>query len=170
VPSLTISELRAEEEMLQCVTLLRAAFGTVAHEFGLTEANAPTNAAFTTIDNLRKHVQNGMALYGMFFDSKLVGCVAVKKSKADGLVFYLERLAVAPEERHRGYGGKLLAFAMAQIQERGGTTASIGLIDNNAELKEWYQSKGFAQHDCRRIGSLPFKVCFMSRSAAKDQG
>jgi ribosomal protein S18 acetylase RimI-like enzyme len=166
VSSLTIVELRYEEELPQCVSLLRAAFGTVAEEFGLTEANAPTNAAFTTIDNLQKHLQNGMTLYGMLSDSNLVGCVAVKKSKADGLVFYIERLAVAPEQRHHGYGDKLLAFAMEKIHERGGTTASIGLMDNNAKLKEWYLSKGFVQHDCRRIGSLPFKVCFMSKSVA----
>jgi ribosomal protein S18 acetylase RimI-like enzyme len=164
VSSLTIIELRDEKELLQCVSLLRASFGIVAEEFGFTEANAPTNAAFTTIENLQKHLQNGMALYGMLFDSKLVGCVAVKMSKADERVFYVERLAVAPEQRHRGYGDKLLAFAMEKIHESGGTTASIGLMDNNARLKEWYLSKGFVQHDCRRIGSLPFKVCFMSRS------
>jgi ribosomal protein S18 acetylase RimI-like enzyme len=161
-----MSELRAEEELSQCVALLRAAFGTVAKEFGLTEVNAPTNAAFTTIDNLRKHLQNGMTLHGMFLGSRLVGCVAVKKSKADALVFYIERLAVAPEERHRGYGDKLLALAMEKIRERGGMTSSIGLMDNNSKLKEWYQSKGFVQHDCRRVGGLPFKVCFMSRSVA----
>ena len=161
---LTISELRAEAELLQCVALLRAAFGTVAKEFGLTEVNAPTNAAFTTIGNLQIHLQNEMTSYGMFFALKMVGCVAVKKSKADALVFYIERLAVAPDERHRGYGDKLLEFAMEKIKNNGGRTASIGLMDNNAKLKEWYQSKGFIQHDCRRIGSLPFKVCFMSRS------
>ena len=164
MPALTISELRAEKELLQCVALMRDAFGTVAKEFCLTEVSAPTNAAFTTIDNLQSHLQHGMTLYGMFFGSKLVGCVAVKKSKADALVFYMERLAVAPEERHRGYGDKLLGFAMEKIQEKGGMTASIGLMDNNSKLKEWYQSKGFVQHDCRRIAGLPFKVCYMSRS------
>jgi diamine N-acetyltransferase len=166
LPAPTINELRAVEELIQCVALLRAAFGTVAKEFGLTEVNAPTNAAFTTVNNLQTHLRNGMMLYGMFSNSKLIGCVAVKKSKADALVFYVERLAVAPEERHRGYGGKLLAFAMERIQQCGGMTASIGLMDNNLELKEWYRSKGFVQHDCRRIGSLPFKVCFMSRSVS----
>ena len=170
MPALTIAELRDEEELQLCVALLRAAFGTVAKEFDLTEVSAPTNAAFTTIENLCKHLLNGMTLYGMCVASKLVGCVGVKKSKADSLVFYIERLAVAPEERHRGYGDKLLAFSIEQIQKRGGTTASIGLMDNNAKLKEWYRSKGFVQHDCRRIGSLPFKVCFMSRSVVQDLG
>jgi diamine N-acetyltransferase len=163
LPAPTVRLLHSEEDLLQCVDLLRTAFGTVAKDFGLTEESAPTNAAFTTIENLKLHIQNGLTLYGMFIDASMVGCVATKKSKSDGSVFYIERLAVAPENRHRGYGDQLLSFAFEQIHSNGGTTASIGLMDNNYRLKEWYKSKGFVQHDCRRIEHLPFKVCFMSK-------
>jgi diamine N-acetyltransferase len=158
----TINELHSEEQLLGCVGLLRSAFGTVAVDFGLTEISAPTNAAFTTLENLQRHVQQGMALYGMYCDSLLVGCVAIKKSKGIERVYYIERLAVIPEKRHFGLGGQLLAFAIGTIRKGGGTTASIGVMDNNDRLKEWYRSKGFVQHDCRRIAHLPFKVCFMS--------
>jgi diamine N-acetyltransferase len=157
-----IRELRSEEELLRCVDLLRAAFGTVARDFFLTEQSAPTNAAFTTLENLHRHLQNGMALYGVFCGALLVGCVAIKKSKWDERVFHIERLAVSPEKRHRGYGEQLLSFAVELIRENGGTTASIGVMDNNDRLKNWYRSKGFVQHDCRRIEHLSFRVCFMS--------
>jgi ribosomal protein S18 acetylase RimI-like enzyme len=162
LPGRTISALRSEEDLQKCVQLLRSAFGTVAAAFGLTEDSAPTNAAFTTLENLQRHVQGGMALYGMFHVATLIGCVAVKRSKQDPSVFYIERLAVAPEQRHRGYGGQLLSFAAHLIRTSGGTTASIGVMDNNERLKKWYSSKGFVQHDRRRIEHLPFKVCFMS--------
>jgi diamine N-acetyltransferase len=160
----TIRELHSEEELHNCVTLLRASFGTVAHEFGLTEASASTNAAFTTQDNLKRHVEKGLRLYGMFCASSLVGCIAIKRSKLEEPIFYVERLAVAPERRHRGYGDQLLSFALERIRLSGGTIASIGVMDNNEILKTWYLSKGFTQHDCRRIAHLPFKVCFMSRN------
>ena len=159
----TIRALRAEEELQKCVDLLRAAFGTVARDFGLTEESAPSNAAFTTLENLHRHLANGLRMYGMFDGPLLVGCVATKKAKGDDAVFYIERLAVAPEKRHCGYGSQLLTFAFEQIRGEEGATASIGLMDNNARLKEWYRSKGFVQHDCRRIAHLPFKVCFMSK-------
>ncbi|HET6451636.1 MAG TPA: GNAT family N-acetyltransferase [Spirochaetia bacterium] len=158
-----IRELRSEQELTECVALLRAAFATVAMEFGLTEKSAPSNAAFTTLDNLRAHLQHGMLMYGMSDGASMVGCVAIKQSKSDQLVFYIERLAVLPEHRHQGTGGQLLTFAMDTIRQCGGRTASIGVMDTNERLKEWYRSKGFAQHDCRRIPHLPFKVCFMSR-------
>lgn len=164
----TIRELRSEEELLRCVDLLRAAFGTVAREFGLTERSAPTNAAFTTLENLQRHLQSGMILYGRFCGVSLVGCVAIKKSKRDEPVFYIERLAVSPEKRHRGYGEQLLSFAVELIRESGGTTASIGVMDNNDRLKKWYRAKGFIPHDSRRIEHLPFKICFMSRDLAKE--
>ena len=169
-PLPTVRELRSEEELTKCVDLLRAAFGTVAKDFGLTKETAPTNAAYTTLENLTRHLQNGMTLWGMFCDTSLVGCVATKQSKAVKAVFYIERLAVAPESRHRGYGGQLLSFAAEHIRGSGGTTASIGLMDNNDRLKEWYKSKGFMQHDCRRVEGLPFKVCFMSKDLLKGSG
>jgi diamine N-acetyltransferase len=157
-----MKELRSEEELTMCADLLRAAFETVARDFALTEGSAPTNAAFTTLENLKRHVRNRMALYGMFSGASLVGCVAIKKSKGNESVFYIERLAVAPEKRHRGLGEQLLSFAFEQIRNSGGRTASIGLMDNNERLKKWYGLKGFVQHDRRDIAHLPFKVCFMS--------
>jgi diamine N-acetyltransferase len=162
VPTQVIKELGSEEELARCVDLLRAAFETVARDFSLTEQSAPTNAAFTTLENLKRHLENRMTLYGMFSGASLIGCVAIKKSKGNESVFYIERLAVAPEKRHCGYGEQLLSFAFEQIRNNGGRTASIGLMDNNDRLKEWYRSKGFVQHDCRNVEHLPFKVCFMS--------
>jgi ribosomal protein S18 acetylase RimI-like enzyme len=158
----TIRPLRSEGDVRECVRLLRLAFGTVAEDFGLTEESAPTNAAFTTFENLSRHLQDGMVLYGMHIDTSLVGCVAIKQAKGDSKVFYVERLAVAPEKRHCGYGWELLSFALRSIRALGGTTASVGIIDNNEVLKKWYLSKGFEQHDRRRVAHLPFKVCFMS--------
>ena len=66
LPTTTICELYSEKHLHSCVGLLRSAFGTVAMDFGLTEELAPTNAAFTTMENLQTHVQQGMALYGMY--------------------------------------------------------------------------------------------------------
>ena len=158
----TVRELRTEEDLQKCVSLLRAAFGTVAKDFGLTEESAPTNAAFTTLENLTKYIKSGLTPYGMLVDFKLVGCVAIKQAKANESVYYIERLAVAPDRRHRGYGGQLLSFATERILERGGTTASIGLMDNNEILKKWYCSKGFVERERRRVEHLPFRVCFVS--------
>jgi diamine N-acetyltransferase len=157
-----VRRLAGPGDLAACAAVLRASFATVAAEFGLTEENAPTNAAFATLENLQAHVSDGMELYGLFDDLALIGCVAVKRAKRDDGAWYVERLAVLPERRHAGHGARLLLFALDRIRERGGSTACIGLIDDNARLKAWYLSKGFVQHDRRRVAGLPFTVCFMS--------
>jgi len=167
--AVSIRELRSDEELLGCISLLRAAFGTVAREFGLTEESAPTHAAFATQENLRRHLDDGMTLYGMFREGAQVGSVAVKKAKRKDGVFFIERLAVDPRERHRGYGARLLQFACARIRDGGGTTASVGLMDNNERLKSWYRTKGFVRNDCRRVAHLPFRVCFMTRDLSENE-
>jgi ribosomal protein S18 acetylase RimI-like enzyme len=159
---LRIRALSPGDDLAACAALLRESFGTVAAEFGLTAENAPTNAAFTTAENLLAHLRDGMELFGGFAGARMAGCVAVKASKPGHGIHYVERLAVATAERHRGYGGTLLSFAVEMIRARGGTTVSIGLIDDNDRLKRWYLSKGFAVRERRRVPSLPFRVCVMS--------
>jgi diamine N-acetyltransferase len=159
-----IRELGTEEELAACARVLRLAFGTVAEEFGLTEENAPTNAAFTTAENIRHHLDDGMLLYGLYRDGELIGSVAIKAARSEAGVFYVERLAVSPTHRHQGHGGRLLSVALERIRNLGGTTAALWLIDDNERLKQWYRSKGFVERNRRRVAHLPFKVCYMSRA------
>jgi ribosomal protein S18 acetylase RimI-like enzyme len=161
-----IRRLHTKRDLIDCVQLLRVSFATVAREFALTEATAPTNPAFVTEAKLKEYLKKPVALYGLMDNDLLIGCVAIEKSKHDNNTFYVERLAVAPEARHQGYGDQLLRCAFDRIREAGGTTVSIGLMDNNDRLKEWYRTKGFAQTACKAIEHLPFKVCYMSKNLA----
>jgi ribosomal protein S18 acetylase RimI-like enzyme len=156
--------IQSEPEIAACALLLREAFGTVAKEFGLTEANAPTNPAFITAPKLGDYLKKPVTLYGLLVDSELAGCVAVERSKEQTDVYYIERLAVHPTQRHRGYGRKLLGFALDTIRRNGGTVASIGIMNNNEVLKKWYLLQGFVETELKRFPQLPFEVCFMSRT------
>ncbi len=93
----------------------------------------------------------------------MIGCVAIEPSKNKDKSYYIERLAVVPEKRHHGYGGSLLSYAIDKINENGGSTISIGIINENKVLKEWYKNYGFKETECKRFGHLPFEVCFMSK-------
>ena len=143
--------------------VLRRAFGTVADTYGLTEMNAPTNPAFVTPEKLKEYLRKPVTVFGLFDSGTMIGCVAVEPSgKADG-VYYVERLAVLPEHRHCGHGSALLLHALAAISEGGGTCASIGIMNQNERLKQWYEARGFAETARRTFAHLPFEVCFMSR-------
>ena len=68
--------------------VIRAAFGTVAEAFGLTEENCPTNGAFLRDGALFEEAAAGTIFYGAFEGGELAGVAALKRK--DGALFYLE--------------------------------------------------------------------------------
>jgi GNAT superfamily N-acetyltransferase len=152
-----------EEEFVECARVIRAAYLTVAAEFNITEQNAPTYAAFNTVEKLKNEINKPVRLFGLFDGGKQVGCVALERSHDEKNVFFLERLAVLPEERHKGYGAALLDFAFKQAKMANGVKVKIGIIDENRVLKEWYIGYGFSPVGTKVYPHLPFTVCFMEK-------
>ena len=74
----------------------------------------------------------------------------------------LERLAVLPGERKRGFGRALVNHAFSEAGKLGCNTIRIGVIADQAELKDWYRGFGFVEAETRDFAQLPFRVTFMS--------
>jgi GNAT superfamily N-acetyltransferase len=105
--------------------------------------------------------RKGLKLFGIFTEGAQVGFVAVEKKK--GKVFNLEKLAVLPDHRHKGYGSELCAFVDDFVKNAKGKTISIGIINEHTVLKQWYISKGFHETALTKFAHLPFTVCFMEK-------
>lgn len=90
----------------------------------------------------------------------------VRLTKKGDAVFELEKLAVLPEYRHRGYGKRLVGFARDEAGKLGAPKITIGIIEENARLKDWYAMNGFVHAGTRRFSHLPFTVGFMELSCA----
>jgi ribosomal protein S18 acetylase RimI-like enzyme len=161
---LEIRKIKGEyDECEECAGVIRNSFITVAGEFNLTRENAPTNPAFSGTDSLIKMKEKGIEMYGAYKDGRCIGFVAVEK--ADEAVFYMERLAVLPEYRHNGYGKELMDFVFDFVRNSGGRKVSIGIINENKRLKDWYIGYGFVETGKRAFKHLPFEVCFMEKTA-----
>jgi ribosomal protein S18 acetylase RimI-like enzyme len=141
--------------------ILAESFKGVAAEFGLTEENCPTNPAFITRERLEALREKGVRLFGLFNGERQIGFAALEKA-GDG-VFYLEKLAVLPEHRHKGYGKSLVDFACERAMKEGGNVISIGIMDNHMLLKKWYKTLGFIETGTQQFKHLPFTVCFMEK-------
>jgi ribosomal protein S18 acetylase RimI-like enzyme len=141
--------------------VITAAFATVAKDFGLTRENAASNAAFLTLETMLSWDLGKLTCFGLFDHGRMAGFVAVE-SAGDGK-FYLEKLAVVPDFRHSGFGRFLLEHACGVISAKGGTSAGIGIINENVRLKDWYSGLGFVETGLRRFDDLPFTVCFMKK-------
>ncbi|UCD08661.1 MAG: GNAT family N-acetyltransferase [Dehalococcoidales bacterium] len=151
--------IESGEPLNTSVEIIRKSFGTVAEELNLTPENAPTHPSFITLDQLEELLKKGLVFYGYFMDDRQVGFVAIEK--ADENLYYMEKLAVLPEYRHKGYGGELVRFVLDTATAEGAKKLSIGIIHEQTVLKDWYQDIGFRETGTRKFEHLPFTVGFM---------
>ena len=157
-----IKELTTETELENSVKVIGDSFMTVAAEFNLNNENCPTHPSLVTMKQLTEMKRKGLKLFGLFEYDAQVGFVAVEKKKHK--VYSLEKLAVLPEHRHKGYGGKLIEFAEGYVKNSKGEKLSIGIINEHAVLKKWYEAKGFKETAVMKFEHLPFTVCFMEKT------
>ena len=156
-----IREIAAEGEFRNSVSIIRAAFQTVADDFGITKDNCPTNPAFITLDRLKELEKTNVKCFGLFEDGSQIGFIGVEYAEDD--VYYLKRLAVLPAERHKGHGKELVEFICEHAVERGGKIISVGIMDNHGLLKNWYKEIGFSEVGVKSFPHLPFPVCYLEK-------
>ena len=156
-------EIITLNDIKSSVTVIQKSFITVADDFGLTVHNCPTNPAFIGESDLLMKKENGVMMFGLFDEEKQIGFVALEKSSQDSTLFYMERLAVLPEYRHRGYGRFLMNFAFFEARKNNGKKISIAIINENLKLKKWYIDYGFKEVNVKQYSHLPFNVCFLEK-------
>ena len=154
-----IRQVENKEQLNICLDIIRISFITVAEEFGLTENNCPSHTAFMTIDKLQKQFDDGRPMFILCQDDIPVGYFSLAKCNADE--WELNNLAVLPEYRHLGIGKSMVDYAIAMIKNYGGNKISIGIIEENAKLKDWYLKLGFTHISTRKFEHLPFTVGLM---------
>ena len=156
IKQVQISEFPAAAEMI------RESFLTVAKEFNITEENCPRHTAFsTTVEELQSHLDWGWLMFGLYENMQLAGYVALSKSREFADVYELHNLAVLPEYRHKGYGKQLIDFCRDKAKELGGGKITLGMIEENTRLKNWYAQNGFAHTGAKKFDGFPFTAGFM---------
>lgn len=139
---------------------IRRSFQDIAERFGLTQENAPRHPSNCTVDWIRKDMERGVAYFAIENRSHMVGCIALER--ADAGVCYLERLAVLPDHRRRGFGESLVEHALSEAKLLGARCVSIGIIADHTELKDWYKKLGFVEVRSKEFPHLPFRVTIMT--------
>ncbi len=143
------------------VNLLRRSFMDVARRFNLTVENCPKNPAFCTEQRVKDDFDRGLEYYILENNGQPLGCVALEKAGPE--VCYLERLAVLPEQRRKGFGKLLVDRVLDRARKIGSRRVEIGIISAQTELKSWYENIGFLQKGTKKFDHLPFIVAFMSK-------
>ncbi|KGO34935.1 MAG: GNAT family N-acetyltransferase [Desulfoprunum sp.] len=141
------------------VQLIRDSFRDVAQRFSLKQDNCPKHPSNCDSSWIESDFARGVQYSIFYVDEKPIGCVAVEQPQAD--VCYLERLSVLPEMRGRHFGVRLVQYALEHAASKGARKVGIGIIDEQIELKQWYQQLGFVVTEIKSFPHLPFTVCLM---------
>jgi len=150
-----------EVELL--ASIIRQAFQDVAERMGLTPENAPTHPSNCTPEWIRGDLAKGLFYYLLEIDCTPCGCVALELA-AEPDVGYMERLALLPAFRGKGYGKALARHALEKARLRGCSLVSIGIIAEDLSLKSWYAHLGFIEQKTLKLRHLPFEVLFMTKT------
>ena len=142
------------------VETIRKSFQDVAIRFDLTQENAPRHPSNCTKEWIQKDMASGINYYVAENINVAVGCVALEQANSD--ICYLERLAVLPDQRRRGFGGKLVNDVLSKAKSLGVQRVNIGIIAKHTELKNWYKEIGFVEGETKEFSHLLFHVTFMS--------
>ena len=140
--------------------LIRNSFITAAEKFDLTPDNCPKHPSNCTHEWIERDFARGVTYFILEYDDMPVGAVALEKATPD--LWYLERLAVMPKFRYKGFGRTLIDYACTAVRAENGNTAGIGIIAHDKELHGWYEKIGFTKGDTKQFPHLPFEVLFMT--------
>jgi GNAT superfamily N-acetyltransferase len=139
--------------------IIQRSYQTVARSFNLTPDNCPRHPSNCTPEWIAHDLDRGVAYFLLSEHQYPVGCAALER--ADERTCYLERLAVLPEYRHNGQGEKLVNFIIEKARIYKADTLGIGIIEEQAVLKKWYEGLGFTATGTRKFDHLPFTVGFL---------
>ena len=149
-----------KEDTKVLVRTIQKSFQDVADRFGLTPENTPHHPSNCTVDWIRNEMERGVTYFAIKNKNHVVGCIALEQANSE--LCYLERLAVLPNQRRRGFGKALVEHALLEAKLHGLNYISIGIIAEQTELKDWYKRLGFVEGESKEFPHLPFRVTFMS--------
>lgn len=149
-----------KKDLSDCLVVIHESFRTVAEEYGLTEENCPSHPAFMKPDKLRKQFAERRPMFLLkTADGHFAGYFSLHWQE-DGIA-ELENVAILPDYRHQGFGQLMIDKAKEIVHQNGGAKITVGIIEENTALKNWYQSLGFQHLGTKRFDHLPFTVGFM---------
>lgn len=150
-----------EKDISLLSSIIRESFMDVAKRFSLTRQNCPKHPSNCEDGWIEDELLKGVNYFISELDGVPSGSVGILRNEPNNS--YLMRLGVLPEYRNRGLGRRLVNFALDKLREEGTKTVEIGVISDQIELIEWYESFGFHVSSRKNFAHLPFEVTFMTK-------
>ena len=155
-------------EIPECAALIRESFLTVANEFNFTQTNAPGFTAFST-NNDRLYWQydnENRKMFAFLSESTIVGYYSLLFDENNECE--LSNLCVNPAYRHRKIGEQLLNHCFTFAESLNVSKIKISIVEENTQLRKWYESYGFIHVKTVKYDFLPFTCGYMEKHIQQD--
>ena len=153
-----------EQDIAECVKVIKESFATVAKEFGFTVENAPRFTAFATTEDRLKHqlLEENRPMYAFYDNENIVGYYSLLVQ--DNNECELNNLSVIPAYRHRGIGEELLKHTFKIAKKLNCNKINIGIVEENNVLRKWYESFEFIHIGTQKFDFFPFTCGYMEKN------
>ncbi len=150
-----------KSELIDCLEVLHLAYAPIAARFNLTDDNCPDSGRATLkYEKFLAEYDGGELMFAYYLDEKIVGYIGMNYKDS---VMKLDDIVVLPAHQSRGIGTELLEFCINYAVEHSCTYIRLGMIDNNNELKKWYEKKGFETIALKQYPNAPFITGYMEK-------
>ena len=148
-----------ESDLSDCLDILKASYEAGAIRFGQTEDNCPHRGRTRLpLSEFRKELLEGHQMYGYYHDDNRVGFLSL--SFNDSIVRVCD-LAILPEYQKRGFGSELMLFIRDEAKRQNCEKVRLGMIDDNTELKAWYEKHGYKTIKLIKFDTVTYTVGLM---------
>lgn len=145
-----------KEQLPACLDILKQSYENTAVKFGMTEENCPyrgrTRLPYQVFEN---EFQAGNLMYGYMIQNRIVGFLSLIVEKKE---MHINDIAVLPAYQNRGIGSKLMQFARVKANELGCSKICLGMVYDNAPLRNWYQEFGFKTVNLVKFEKVDYTV------------
>ncbi len=114
-----------------------------------------------TKGEMNKYFEKGWDFFAFFYENIPVGSIWLYRTSEKRIK--IEKLSVLPEYRHIGIGKQLLDYVSTYSSNIGASLLTLGMINSNRVLKEWYKENGFISKRVKYNKKLGLEICFFEK-------
>lgn len=147
-----------KSRLSECLHVIHEGYEPIAVRFGLTNENCPYRGrADLPLSVLEEEFSSGIKMYGYFEQDAMVGFLSIDRASEPKI----NDVVVLPAFWRQGIGTALLEYAKTLSTQWGASKISLGMIDDNKELRKWYEKNGFINVGYQQYPNAPFLVGYM---------